>query len=108
MSKTLKQIYIWQLPMTNKRCFKPITYDTVDVRDYVAVYHLKEEIDDKKINEYLEELYGKLQIDEPKDYHARSMMISDLITYLDTETHEIVGYVVDLIGFKKVKVVGIS
>ena len=103
-----RNITIWQLPITNKLCFRPVNYNSVDIRNYVLVYSFEEDVDEKDINAYLEELYGRFNINEPADYHARSMSISDLILYRNTEKNEYVGYVVDLTGFKKIKVTGLS
>lgn len=103
----MKQIYIWQLPISNKKCFRPVDYDTVEIRDYVLVYQFEEDFSLKKIKTYLEELYGRLNINEPSDYHARSMSVSDLITI--RENNKIIAnYVVDLVGFKKIQVKGID
>ena len=103
----MKEVYVWQLPIADKKCFKPVNYDTVNIRDYVLVYQFEEDFSIKKIKNFLEELYGRLNIDEPKDFHARSMSISDLITI--RENNKIIAnYVVDLVGFKKVEVKGIE
>ena len=104
------QIYIWQLPICNKKCFRPVNYNEVDLRDYVLVYYKEIEVDSiKNITQFLEELYGSFQVaDEmPKDYHARSVSISDLILLRDIDNNKVEGYIVDLTGFKKVKVDGL-
>ncbi len=104
----MKEIYIWQLPIANKKCFKPVDYNIVDIREYVLVYQLEEDFSIKKITNFLEELYGRLNINEPQDFHARSMSTSDLIMIRDRENNKIIAnYVVDLVGFKKVEVEGI-
>ena len=104
------QIYIWQLPISNKRCFRPVNYTEVDLRDYVLVYY-KEVNDDlvKDTMQFLEELYGSFQVSDemPGDYYARSVSVSDLIILRNVEDREIKGYVVDLTGFKKIKVNGL-
>ena len=43
----------------------------------------------------------------PSDYHARSVSVSDLILLKDIDNNKIEGYIVDLTGFKKVKVDGL-
>lgn len=90
---------IFQLPVSNKRCFMPVNYDMVNLADYVHVYSF-----DKPINEDLENIYEKLNIDHPADYHARSLSTSDLIVERNDETRETKGYVVDIIGFKEVEI----
>ena len=104
------QVYIWQLPTSNRRCFRPINYTEVDLRDYVRVYY-KEVNNDlvKNTVQFLEELYGSFQVSDemPGDYYARSVSISDLIILRDAESRENKGYVVDLAGFKEVKVNGL-
>lgn len=106
----MTQVYIWQLPTSNRRCFRPVNYAEVDLRDYVHVYY-KEVNDDlvKDTMQFLEELYGSFQVSDemPGDYHTRSISVSDLIVLRNVEDHEIKGYVVDLTGFKKVKVNGL-
>lgn len=104
------QIYIWQLPICNKRCFRPVNYNEVDLRDYVLVYYKEVEKDSiKNMTQFLEEMYGSFQVTDemPKDYHARSMSISDLIFLRDTDNKQSEGYVVDLTGFRKVIVDGV-
>lgn len=104
------QVYIWQLPISNRRCFRPVNYTEVDLRDYVLVYY-KEVNNDlvKNVVQFLEELYGSFQVSDemPGDYYARSVSISDLIILRDADSRENKGYVVDLTGFKEVKVNGL-
>lgn len=92
-------VYIWQLPVSNPRVFRPVDYDEVKLSDYVLVYHF----DDDNLD--LEDIYEKLNDAEliPADYHARSLSVGDLITIHGTD-NEIRGYVVDIIGFTGVKV----
>ena len=99
----MKNVYVWQLPLSNPRCFRPVDYIEVDVRDYVLVYETstEETIDDN----YLEELFTMLNDNE--DFRLRSMSASDLIIVQDIEDqHKITGYAVDLVGFKEVEVKG--
>ncbi len=103
------QVYIWQLPTSNRRCFRPVNYTEVDLRDYVLVYYKEIDKDSiKNTTQFLEELYGSFQVSDemPFDYHARSLSISDLILLRDVNNNETNGYVVDLTGFKKVNVLG--
>ena len=106
------QIYIWQLPTSSRRCFRPVNYTEVDLRDYVNVYYREtnETININNCKQFLEELYGQLQIADVlpcTDYHVRSASVSDLILLRDVDHNEVEGYVVDLTGFKKVKVNGL-
>ena len=105
------QIYIWQLPISNKRCFRPVNYTEVDLRDYVNVYYkdVNEVVNINNCKQFLEELYGSFQVSDemPIDYHARSVSVSDLILLRDTDNNKVEGYIVDLTGFNKVKVNGL-
>lgn len=88
--------YIFQLPISNKRKFRPVDYDEVDWRDYVCVYSFERE---KEVD--LEEIYEMLNINHPADYHAMSLSISDVI--VKHEPQKTTVYVVDVFGFKEVK-----
>lgn len=104
------QVYIWQLPTSNRRCFRPVNYTEVDLRDYVLVYYKEIDRDSvKNTTQFLEELYGSFQVSDgmPFDYHARSVSVSDLILLKDIDNNKVEGYIVDLTGFKKVKVDGL-
>lgn len=105
MSKEKKKhnIIIWQLPVSHKNCFRPVNYKAVDLRDYVWVYQFEVELD-CNIKDYLEELFGRFNINEPDDYYARSMSTSDLI--MDKVDNKVETWVVDIVGFKKVHATG--
>ena len=93
---------IWQLPISNSKCFIPISDDIQEVflGDYVLVYDWE-----TNTNENLERIYERLNINHPIDFHARSLSVSDLIYIRDKEKNEEYGYLVDVVGFQKVKVV---
>ena len=92
---------IWQRPLIDPKTFRPINdgVDEVFLGEYVHVYDW--ETDNK---EGLEDIYERFNINHPTDYHARSLSVSDLIYIRDKEKNEEYGYLVDMIGFKKVNV----
>ena len=92
------KVMIWQLPMSNPNCFYPVESEAVNLFDYVLVYDGS--IPGVEGHEDLEKLYEILNIDHPKDYHARSLSVSDLVIF----GAETCGYVVDIVGFKKVNI----
>ena len=89
---------IFQLPMSNKRCFLPVDYDEVNLMDYVHVWNFESETEQN-----LEKIYEQLNIDQPEGYCARSLSIGDVIVVRNQETTEQRYYVVDIVGFKEVK-----
>lgn len=90
--------YIWQLPVSNSRCFREVDYEEIDLSDYVFVYvYITEETEPN-----LERLFQILNIEHPDDYYARSLSVSDLIVVKEDNKEEYEYYVVDSIGFKKV------
>lgn len=90
---------ICQRPVTDDECFKPPTKDEYFLGEWVIVYSFETE---EKVN--LEEIYEKFNINHPKDYHARSLSISDLVIERDMSSNKFLYYIVDTIGFKSVTV----
>ena len=101
---TRVNVYIWQRPMKDKLNTMVADYDEVELKDFVMVYYTKKMVDFKKINDMLDALYVQLSNDYPDDYHARSLGASDLIMIRDPESGKVINYIVDLVGFKEVKV----
>ena len=89
---------IFQLPVSNKRCFMPVDYDEINLMDYVHVWNFESETEQD-----LEKIYEQLNIDHPKGYCARSLSVSDVIVVRKPDIKEKKFYVVDLMGFKEVK-----
>lgn len=91
---------IWQMPWNKKTLdfMLEMKHDVVDITEYVLVYSFKS---DTKLE--LEELFDMFNINQPSDYHARSMSSSDLILETNTETNEFTSYVVELFGFSEVE-----
>jgi len=89
---------IFQLPMSNKRCFLPVDYDEINLMDYVHVWNFESETEQD-----LEKIYEQLNIDYPKGYCGRSLSIGDVIGVRNPDIKEKKFYVVDLMGFKEVK-----
>lgn len=90
------EYYIFQLPTRNEKCFRHVDYDKVDLGEYVYVYDFKSETEKN-----LEDIFEMLNINHPKDYHARSLSVSDVIFIKHDNKREV--YVVDSFGFKKVE-----
>lgn len=53
-----------------------------------------------KTDEFLEETYTKLNVFHPKDYHTRSLSVSDVVVI--SANNETNAYFVDTFGFKPV------
>lgn len=85
---------VWQLPVSNKNCFRGHMFELepIKLKDYVIVY-------DGEINSNnLEDIFFLLNVNYPDDYHARSLSVSDLIcTKVDTQRAK--WYYVDDVGF---------
>ena len=97
-------IYIWQRPIKDKLNEMFVDYDEVSLNEFVLVYITKKIISFRNIEDYLEDLYVELSNDYPKDYYARSLGTSDLIMIRDPIHDKTENYVVNIQGFKKVKV----
>ena len=89
---------IFQLPVSNKRCFMPVDYDEINLIDYVHVWNFESETEQN-----LEKIYEQLNIDHPKGYCARSLNVGDVIVVGNEDIRERKYYVVDRYGFKEVK-----
>ena len=50
----------------------------------------------------LEEVYVKLNIDQPSDYHCRSMSVSDVVEVCESDTVPQGFYFCDMLGFKQI------
>lgn len=89
---------IFQCPVTIPYCFMPYDESEFSPADYVSVY--EGEISGDINDQMLEALYETLNICQPKDYHARSLSVSDVIVF------DIAGnrktYYVEPIGFKEI------
>ena len=94
---------IWQMPVSNPNkfmhydwCKKPPT-----IRDYVYVYSHELHITGKvNISDILEDIFRTLNIDEPEDYHATCLSVSDVICIkYDSGKRE--WWYVDGVGFEK-------
>lgn len=91
---------IWQMPWNKKTLdfMLEMKHDVVDLSEYVLVYSFKSE---KELE--LEDLFETFNINQPLDYHARSMSSSDLIMVRDLKTDITKNYVVEMFGFSEVK-----
>lgn len=101
----MSQFEIWQLPgghpnkyMHLDWCKKP-----VDIMDYVQVYAGKIDKEIKDVDIFLEELFERFNINQPDDYYAASMSVSDLICLIGNCNKRFWFYV-DGKGFKEVEV----
>lgn len=89
---------IWQLPVNHKNCFKGTHFnlEPIKLKDYVRVYEGQVSSND------LEDIYAQLNIDHPRDYHARSLSVSDIVCKLEGDNLENrTWYYVDSFGFKQ-------
>lgn len=87
---------IWQLPISHKNCFcgsQIFELEPIKVVDYVFVYS------GEITSNSLENVFELLNVNHPKDYHARSLSVSDVICVVDGNKRD--WYYVDDIGFKK-------
>ena len=89
---------IFQLPASNKRCFRPVDYDEINLGNYVHVWKMKSS---EKVD--LEDIFELLNLNHPRDYHARSLSVSDVVMVRNTQTNSRKVYVVASFGFKEVK-----
>lgn len=91
---------IWQMPWNNKTVnfMLEMKHDVVDLSEYVLVYSFKS---DKELE--LEYLFEMFNINQPLDYHSRSMSSSDLIMVRNLETDITKNYVVEMFGFSEVE-----
>ena len=92
---------VWQMPLSNPNkfyhndlCKRPIT-----IRDYVMVYAGKTPLLDQ-IDDTLESIFEQLNINEPEDYHAMALSVSDVVCLIMGDNYR-AWYYVDGIGFKK-------
>ena len=94
---------IWQLPLSNKAKF--MHYDWLEkkpqIPEYVMVY-AGFYGQQKDTEEILEDIFYLLNENHPKDYHAASLSVSDLICLID-DYHSREWWYVDGLGFKKME-----
>jgi len=90
---------IWQMPWNNKTVnfMLEMKHDVVDLSEYVLVYSFESDTELE-----LEDLFEMFNINQPSDYHARSMTSSDLIMVRNLETDITKNYVVEMFGFSNV------
>lgn len=90
---------IWQMSWNKKTLdfMLEMKHDVVDLSEYVLVYSFKS---DKELE--LEYLFEMFNINQPLDYHSRSMSSSDLIMVRNLETDITKNYVVEMFGFSEV------
>lgn len=101
---------VWQMPMEKAKDYMFPWNDSMPSRDYyekvytgeLKVYSDKEKRHEIALDtdELLEVLFHKLNVDHPKDYHTRSLSISDVICLHDKDKEKTWWYVND-VGFKK-------
>ena len=97
--KTNNSFYWWKKPLRDY----PNDVkegDIIDLLDYVLVYIHSTSVEEIT-EDYLEELFQMLDDDRPNDYHSFSPCSGDLITFNHPKD---IGYVVNIVGFKKVKI----
>lgn len=91
---------IWQMPLSHPNKF--LHYDwrkkPIKIKDYVMVYVGKIKLANR-VDETLEDIFETLNVDHPKDYHAMSLSVSDIVCLIIGNYRG--WYYVDEIGFKK-------
>ena len=75
----IREYAIYQCPVSVDYCFRSFdeAKETWSIHDYVRVY--AGEIESETINEVLEKLFIKFNLDHPADYHGRSLSVSDVV-----------------------------
>lgn len=90
---------VYQLPLSSPNKF--MNYDwckhQVVIRDYVLVYIGTIEESDN----VLEDIFERLNVDWPEDYHAASLSVSDIVVLKKDGLRT--WYYVNGIGFKKLR-----
>lgn len=102
---------IWQAPLSCP--YKFLHYDWIkgqkpNVKDYVMVYYdnfitFDKTIKEKKLNteQTLEYIFEMLNVDQPLDYHAAALSVSDVICLIDDNKRS--WWYVDGVGFVELK-----
>jgi hypothetical protein len=78
--KMKREFYIYQCPMSVEYCFRGFKFAMkhgFTRKDYVHVYY--GHIESETVNEALEKLFIKFNVERPADYYARSLSVSDLV-----------------------------
>lgn len=96
---------VWQLPTKHPNKYMHLDWCTkpIDVLDYVLVYAGKIDREIEDVDIFLEELFQMFNLDQPEDYHAASMSVSDLICLIGSCEKRFWFYV-DGVGFKEVEI----